>query len=299
MSRASALAAHFALAAAAAGVIVSGQQLPLPSEPVRGFGASVTGAFEGWFDNADGSHSFLVGYLNRNRAREVDVPIGPNNRIEPGGPDLGQPTHFLPGRKVGMFIVTVPKEFTAQQRLTWTITVNGVSNSIPLRMHTDYNVSPFKIQHDAAGQGNTPPVLRLEDPGQPIQGPIAMVSRPALTRTASVAKPLALDFWADDDAKYSSGSNAPMSKVPPPVEITWSKYRGPGDVTFSKAKPEFQTLAGGKLNEQFRGKGSTTATFSVPGEYMLHVVANDYSGDGGGGEICCWTTALVKVTVTP
>ena len=40
------------------------------------------------------------------------MPIGPNNRIEPGGPDMGQPTHFLPGRQSGMFIVTVPKEFT-------------------------------------------------------------------------------------------------------------------------------------------------------------------------------------------
>ena len=24
----------------------------------------------------------------------------------------------------------------------------------------------------------------------------------------------------------------------------------------------------------------------------------DYSGDGGGGEVCCWTNAIVKVTVT-
>src|SRR5688572_211331 len=145
--------------ALAVGVIVSGQQITLPSEPPRGFGASITGAFEGWFQHPDGSVAFLVGYLNRNRARAVDVPIGPNNRIEPGGPDLGQPTHFLPGRHVGMFIVTVPEEFTQQQRLTWTIVVNGVSNSIPLRLHTDYNVSPFKIQHDVSGQGNTPPAL--------------------------------------------------------------------------------------------------------------------------------------------
>ena len=29
---------------------------------------------------------------------------------------MGQPTHFLPGRQTGMFIVTVPKEFTPQQQ---------------------------------------------------------------------------------------------------------------------------------------------------------------------------------------
>ncbi len=64
-------------------------------------GASVTGAFEGWYKNADGTFSLLLGYYNRNRNQEVDLPVGPNNRIEPGGPDRGQPTHFLPGRGWG------------------------------------------------------------------------------------------------------------------------------------------------------------------------------------------------------
>src|SRR6266850_1408961 len=58
----------------------------LPSEPPRQFGSSITGAFEGWFENPDGSRSFLVGYFNRNTTQAQDVPIGPNNRIEPGGP---------------------------------------------------------------------------------------------------------------------------------------------------------------------------------------------------------------------
>ncbi len=84
----------------------------LPIEPFRQFGSSVTPAFEGWHDNPDGSRVFLIGYLNRNSEQPLDVPIGPNNRIEPGGPDLGQPTHFLPGRQWGMFTITVPKEFT-------------------------------------------------------------------------------------------------------------------------------------------------------------------------------------------
>src|SRR6188472_3511645 len=103
----------------AAGVALSAQQLP--SEPQREFGTGITGAFEGWFASPDGTRSFLVGYLNRNAAQELDIPIGPNNHIEPGGPDFGQPTHFLPGRQWGMFVITVPKEFsTADQRLTWT-----------------------------------------------------------------------------------------------------------------------------------------------------------------------------------
>lgn len=282
------------LLAVASGVLLSGQQ-PLPSEPPRGFGASITAAYEGWYKNPDGSVNFLVGYLNRNRQKEVDVPIGPNNQIEPGGPDRGQPTHFLPGRQTGMFLITVPKEFTREEKLTWSITFNGVTNSIPFRLNPDYEVSPFS---DIAVK-NTPPMLRFDETGTAIQGPIAMVTKPFLTRTTSVSKPLPLTTWAEDDARYSSGSNAPMRNPPPPVEFTWSKYRGPGTVTFDKAKPETEKLAGGNVNEPFKGKAATTATFSEPGEYILHVTANDFSGDGGGGEVCCWTTAMVKVTVAP
>jgi len=236
--------------------------------------------------------------LNRNRAQAVDIEIGPNNRIEPGGPDLGQPTHFLPGRQVGMFIVTVPKEFTPQQRLTWTLTINGQTNSIPFKLNVDYNVSPLKIEHGGEFS-DTPPVLRFEERGQPIQGPVAMVSKLAFTKTTSISTPLALDFWAEDDAKFSSGTNAPMRKPAPPVNMTWSKYRGPGTVTFDKVKPPFETLAGGNVGQPYRGKGATTAKFSEPGEYLLHATVNDYTGDGGGGEVCCWTTAIAKVTVTP
>jgi hypothetical protein len=271
------------------GVGASAQQLP--SEPVRQFGQSVTPSYEGWFTNADGSHSLLVGYLNRNSKAAIDVPIGPNNRIEPGGPDLGQPTHFLPGRQTGVFIIAVPREFTPQQRLTWTIVANGQAMSIPLRLNELYQVSPFT---DVA-VGNKPPVLRFEAGGPAMQGPIGMVAK-AIARTATMAAGLALPVWATDDAKYSSGSNAPQRKPPPPVILHWSKYRGPGEVTFDKDSPAFEKLPG---EEAFAGRATVTATFSQPGEYLLHVNAEDYSGTGGGGEVCCWTTAIVKVTVTP
>src|SRR6188472_4303115 len=125
----------------AAGVALSAQQLP--SEPQRQFGTGITGSFEGWFANADGGRSFLVGYLNRNTAQELDVPIGPNNRIEPGGPDMGQPTHFLPGRNWGMFSLPIPKDFKETDTFTWTIVANGQSMTIPLRIKPDYVVSPF------------------------------------------------------------------------------------------------------------------------------------------------------------
>ena len=281
-----------ALLAAAGGALLSAAQLP--SEPPRQFGASITGAFEGWFDDGDGTHNFLVGYLNRNMSQAIDVPIGANNRIEPGGPDLGQPTHFEPGRHTGMFIVRMPKTFTDKERLTWTIVVNGQSTVIPLRLNPDYVVSPFS---DVA-VGNKPPQLRLEEKGDGLVGPVATMEK-ALALKTTTATPLSITAWVDDDAKYSSGSNAPLKDPPPPVELTWSKYRGPGDVKFDKQQPKMEILEGGQVDQAFRGKATVQASFTAPGDYMLHVVANDYSGEGGGGEVCCWTFGFVKVTVTP
>ena len=273
----------------AGGVLLSGQSIP---EPRRAFGASVTGAFEGWYYNEDGSRSFLIGYYNRNSQQQLDVPIGPNNRIDPGGPDMGQPTHFLPGRQWGMFAVPVPKDFKDTDSYTWTITANGQTNSIPLRLKADYVMSPFK----EIAVGNTPPAIRFEPAGSSVQGPRAILAR-APARTASLSAPLALTIWADDDMKYTSGTGAPMTRPRPPVTVRWSKYRGPGRVTFDKPAPEVEKLPVGE--GAFSGKATTNVTFGEPGDYVLHITANDYSGDGGGGFGCCWTSALVKVAVKP
>jgi hypothetical protein len=278
------------------GALVSAQVL-LPSVPPKQFGGSVTAAFEGWYDNPDGTHSFLIGYFSRNTEAELDIPIGPNNHFEPGSADMGQPTHFLPGRRYGMFTYTVPKEFTRTQKLSWVLVSNGVTTSVPFYMSPDYNVSPFKSSEESPGGGyNVPPVLRLSEKGMSFAGPAATVAK-AIARSALAGQPLTLDFWADDDAKNSTGSNAPMRSVPPPVELSISKYRGTGEVTFGSAHPKFETLKGGKLDEPYSGKASTTVKFGEPGDYMLHVTANDYSGNGGGGSVCCWTTAIVNVTV--
>jgi hypothetical protein len=294
LRRRSALRLSAALAIACGAAV--GAQQPLPQEPARGFGVGITGSFDGWFDNPDGTRSFLLGYLNRNRSLDMDVPIGPNNHIDPGGPDLGQPTHFLAGRQMGMFVVTVPKTFAADQRLTWTITVNGQTSVIPMRLHEDYNISPmFELAHK-----NTPPTVHLFEQSAPgIAGPIAQMSR-ALLRKASVSRPFDLPLWAEDDAHLcrSCPEPSPRRKTPP-VTLIWSQYRGTGKVTFDKDSPDFETLKGGSVDEPYAGKATTAAHFSTPGDYTLHVVTNDYSGLGGRGVWCCWTTALVNVSVTP
>ena len=86
-----------------------------------------------------------------------------------------------------------------------------------------------------------------------------------------------------------------MSRPRPPVTSRWSKYRGPGTVTFDKSNPEVEKLETGE--GAFSGRATTNVKFSEAGDYVLHLIANDYSGDGGGGFGCCWSTALVKVSV--
>ena len=50
--------------------------------------------------------------------------------------------------------------------------------------------------------------------------------------------------------------------------LHWSKYRGPGDVTFDKLPPVFEKMDGPAV---FNGKATVNAKFSAPGEYILHV----------------------------
>src|SRR5207237_6031304 len=62
-------------------------------------GQPVSPSYEGWMPNEDGSFTLYFGYMNSNCLEEFDVPIGPDNAFEPGGPDQGQPTHVYPRRK--------------------------------------------------------------------------------------------------------------------------------------------------------------------------------------------------------
>jgi len=253
--------------------------------PLHDSGQSVTPAFEGWFPNSDGSFSILWGYYNRNLKQELDLPVGPENRMEPGGPDLGQPTHFLTRRQWGVFTVTVPKNF-GSQKLIWTLTVNGQTNSVPAKLDPLWLLSPLV---DATG--NTPPFIGFDANGPFVQGPEGQTK----SLLAKVNQPLELPLWLADDASVIPGATRPRT---PAVTVAWSKFRGPGVVTFASDRPAVEDAAfSAPPKTAFHGKAVTTATFSEPGEYVLRVVANDWSGDGGRGFQCCWSNARVHVSV--
>ena len=88
-------------------------------------------SYEGWYPNADGTFSLSFGYFNRNYEERLDIPVGPDNRIEPGPANRGQPTHFLPRRQTGVLAVVVPADFGDRQ-LTWILTANGETVASPV-----------------------------------------------------------------------------------------------------------------------------------------------------------------------
>jgi hypothetical protein len=258
--------------------------LPL-SHAIRERGSSVTGAFEGWYRDAGGATRLLVGYFNRNTDQEFDIPIGPDNRIEPGGPDQGQPTHFMTARQWGVFTITVPPDF-GSGKLAWTIVSNGFTNTITLHTRPEWIVEPFE---DA--QKNTPPVPRSEGGGPSFTGPPTTV---AARYTATAGEPLAVSAWIADEGPRlnvvppASAKGRRAGPEPPPLAVGWSKFRGPGEVKFDNPKPPIDTED---------GRSTVTATFGAPGDYVIRGEATDSSGPGGGGFQCCWSTVHVGVTV--
>jgi hypothetical protein len=92
-------------------------------------------------------------------------------------------------------------------------------------------------------------------------------------------------------AASSTGGEAERST--PDMTVTWRKHRGGGEVKFARERLPLVT----KRDPAAIVEAATTATFSAPGEYVVRAQVNDTSGDGGGGDQCCWTTALVKVNV--
>lgn len=252
----------------------------LPLSPRFDAGQTVTPAFEGWYPNADGTFTLSFGYFNRNQEQVVEIPIGEDNRFEQGAQDLGQPTRFEPQRHWGVFTVKVPADF-GTQKLVWTLRNGKRTFSVPGHLRPEWLLD---AKRDPAS-GNTPPVLRFDPEGPEGTGPDGVVFGPL---DAEVGAPLKITLWATDDEIKRGGP----SRQTEPILLAWFEHRGPknGAVTFSEREP--------KVDKESGGRSETEATFSEPGDYILRVRANDYSGlSSGGHSQCCWTNGFVLVTV--
>jgi len=234
-------------------------------------GQGVAPVYEGFDINPDGTYNMWFGYMNRNFEEEVDVPVGPDNKIEPGG-DRGQPTHFDPRRHKDVFRVVVPRDFGETSKLMWSITVRGKTETIAGTLNRVWQIDRVRATRGGNSQNvnsNTPPVVQTRLEAQTI-----VIERAAkLTVSAT-----------DDGLPKKRASQEPLG-----LTVEWEKFRGPGKVTFNATKQPLHD-----------GQAVATASFSEPGEYTLLAVVDDGSGESAGnfGYHCCWTNSLVTLTVT-
>ena len=232
-------------------------------------GQDVVPVFEGWERNADGSFNMVFGYMNRNYEEQVDVPVGPDNALEPGGVDQGQPAHFYPRRQQYVFSVRVPKDW-GKKDLVWTLTSHGKTEKAFASLMPVWEIDAGTYQQNRGGPGEL---------GEPDEPPSIRVEG-AATRSVAAGAALTLDAFVVDDGKPTnrpsqSGSNArvegPLSQAMVRLDrgvrlgVIWVVYRGDAaHVTFDPRKVPVTD-----------GKASTSVRFSAPGTYVLRAYADD------------------------
>ena len=266
--------------------VVGGQQPSFRQDRIK-TGQTIAPAYEGWEQNADGSFNLFFGYFNRNWEEQTYVPIGPNNSIEPTGPDRGQPTRFFPRRNKFIFKIRVPQDFGTKE-LVWMLTTRGSTEHAYATLKPDYKLDKRILQtnmHMLLGSQNYPefekdlvenvaPVVRLETDAQ---------------RTARVGEPLGLNAFVSDDGRFKAKPAPPgydSDTTALGLRVAWFVYRGDGKVTF---EPEqFMTYqdkrpgANSPWSPKWAppplpadGKHPVKVTFESPGTYIIRVLAND------------------------
>lgn len=258
------------------------QNLPQTYIPQTKFsrGQDVVPSFDGWIRNADGTFTMVFGYFNRNIEEELAIPAGPDNKIEPGLPDQGQPTYFLPRRHAWVFRVKVPADWGTSKELVWTLTSHGRTEKAYASLQPDEEI----LERQIMTRGNLSP--GLDDPNKPPSVSITPV------QGASVDAPLVLTALVTDDGlpkprapkarpAVNTGKAQTNSAEARPrigLNVTWFQYRGPAKVTFDDAGAILVS----------NGQATTKARFPEAGVYVLRATAND-------GELS--TTSDVTVSV--
>ena len=244
-------------------------QLPTELPQVRfNSGQNIVPYFEGWIRNPDDTFDLVFGYFNRNWKEELIIPAGPDNKVEPNGPEAGQPTYFLPRRQRWIYRLRVPADF-GNKEVTWTITAHGHTETaygslLPAQEINDRVVSTNGNLDPGEGDPNEPPSITV-----------------ARTQTATTSTPLRLTASIRDDGlpkprapraprpaatgSFGAQVDRAAAAAPKGLTIIWLQYGGPGKAIFD------ETGAVPVSN----GQAATTVRFSEPGTYRLRAIAND------------------------
>jgi hypothetical protein len=252
--------------------LLIGAQLPteLPSTKFSS-GQDIQPYFEGWIRNPDGTFDLVFGYFNRNWQEELAIPAGPNNSVEPGGADRGQPTYFLPRRQSWVYRVRVPRDF-GKQVLTWSITANGKTQKaygelMPVEEITERIIMTRGNLNPGDDDPNKPPAIVVAPVASPTTGGAVVLSA-AVTddglpkpRPAPTPKPAA----PGDATAIQAQANSSVVARPRGLTVSWMQIGGPAKVKFDPPG------AAPVVN----GKAEVKAAFSERGNYMVRATAND------------------------
>jgi hypothetical protein len=158
----------------------SAQGNPDPQSFKFNNGQDVVPVFEGWAKNPDGSFAMWFGYFNRNYAEPLVIPVGAENKIEPGAADRGQPTYFYTRTHRMGFSVTVPADF-GKKELTWTLTAHGKTEKAVAWLQPEWEIDPV-----FGGKYQSPEALKNQAPTLALTAPSTTTVSSPLKLTASV-----------------------------------------------------------------------------------------------------------------
>jgi hypothetical protein len=251
---------RWAVYCAAAAVALASVSRPAAQQFHYRSGQNVVPVFEGWERNADGSRNMIVGYLNRNVEETIDVPVGPDNNIQPGNVDQGQPTFFAPGRHKYVFRIRVPDDFGTTQRIVWSLTVRGKTEKANLFLLPEWETNTQVFGQNAmngAGGGSygaTLPTINVSNPTQSVTLP----ARATLMATVNPGKIPPLEGGTTEAPRAAKRGTIRTQR------IEWLQFRGPvgGRVTFEPSTPVVTN-----------GKAVAEASFSSPGTYVVRAFA--------------------------
>lgn len=258
--------------------------------------------FNGWIKNDDDSITMIFGFVNQNREEIVDIPLGPNNRLEPAQFDGAQPTHFpvysrggfVGLQERGVFAVTVPADM-ADTEVVWTLSHGGVSYSVPGRAKS----TAYEMSRDPAAMGSVNPAIRFSASG-PESTDREGIYAPLVN--AKVGTPVTLSAQAQD-----RGDRRGYEVQTPffPVGTEWIMHQGPVGATPVFENPKVTGKDRGETDTQgMSGSGdwtqtATRVTFTEPGDYMIRLrVDNFMAPDSQFDNQCCWSNAYVPVKVS-
>ena len=256
------------------------QEIPVSARPWSGSvlvpsGGPIIPIFDGWYPNADGTNTLCFGYYSVNYEEDLDIPLGPNNFIEPSQYDGRQPDYFehIPERPFSyrrrycVLPIQVAEDFGPDDSVVWTLQRGREEPiSVPGRMLVPYRLD----EPTSPGRGDVAPEIRFEAEGAEAMGRTGIDVGPV---SAEVGMPLELEVSVDHPEDE--------------VWVGWAKHQGPGPVTFSEQNTMMDPIS---------RAATTTVHFSEPGEYLIRVQSIDDPVEAFEFH-CCWTTAFVEVIV--